>query len=423
MVRSANSNQIVTSKNSMPTGAKTQKRSEGKNGGMRVILALACVVVIVAGLKAAATLFIPVLMGLFLAILSLPILNWIDGKGLPRPLAVLMTVAIDLLIIGGIALIASGVIPDFQKKGGEYADKLRKQAYSFSESMDQNIQKIAGLWNENESGNPGEDEILIPAQPPIPTFKELLNRYWDSNRIVDMIGGVDVVSRFTSLASTSFFVMVIMIFILSESGRYGRKVKDVIRVRGPDLRRFQNSSRDIQKYLAIKTGASALTGILAGLVCKAFDVDFPILWGLVAFLFNYIPAIGSIIAAIPSVILSLIDNGFWPAMGVLLCYLIINVTIGNFLEPMLLGDRFDISTTVVILSVILWGYIWGPVGMFLAVPLTMVIKVMLDNSPDLRWISVLIGGGRDEFHERTIPNPASGDEQPSLSEEILGGEE
>ncbi len=402
----------------MATVSKTRKRPQTSNGGMRVLMALACVIIIVAGLKAASALFIPVLMGLFLAILSLPILNWIDGRGLPRPLAVLMTVAIDLLIIGGIALIASGVIPDFQKKGGEYADKLRKQAYTFSESMDQQIQKLAGLWHDE--GIPGEGEELVSTKPQIPTFKELLNTYWDSNRIVATIGGVDVVSRFTSLASKSFFVMVIMIFILSESGRYGRKVRDVIRVRGPDLRRFQTSSRDIQKYLAIKTGASALTGILAGLSCKIFDVDFPVLWGLVAFLFNYVPAIGSIVAAIPPVMLSMVDNGFWPAMGVLACYLVINVAIGNFLEPMFLGDRFGISPTVVILSVMLWGYIWGPVGMFLAVPLTMGVKVMLDNSPDLRWISILIGSGGDELSGVDEPPDAKKDSEESLSEELLG---
>lgn len=383
---------------------------------MRVLLALACVVIIVAGLKAASALFIPVFMGLFLAVLSLPILNWVNRHGVPRPVAVLLTVAIDLLIIGGIALIASGVIPDFQKKGGEYADKLRKQVYSFSESMDEHLQEIAGLWNGSNSQTEGPDHTA--ANPKIPTFKELLNRYWDSNRIVAAIGEVDVVSRFTSLTSKSFFVMVIMIFILSESGRYGKKVRDVIRVRGPDLRRFQSSSRDIQKYLAIKTAASALTGVLAGLACRVFDVDFPVLWGLVAFLFNYVPAIGSIVAAVPPMILSLIDNGFWPAMGVLFCYLIINVSIGNFLEPMLLGDRFGISTTVVILSVMLWGYIWGPVGMFLAVPLTMVIKVMLDNSPELRWISVLIGGGSDELSGYQRPK-RPGKEIASLSEEFL----
>jgi len=118
-----------------------------------------------------------------------------------------------------------------------------------------------------------------------------------------------------------------------------------------------------------------------------------VLWGLVAFTFNYIPAIGSILAAIPAVILALILHGVWPALGVLLCYLAINIALGNFLEPMVLGNRFGISTVVVILSVLFWGYVWGPVGMFLAVPLTMMVKVMLDNSNDLRWLSVMMGKG------------------------------
>jgi len=151
---------------------------------------------------------------------------------------------------------------------------------------------------------------------------------------------------------------------------------------------------EIQKYLGIKTAVSMVTGILAWLVCTIFGIDFPILWGLVAFTFNYIPAIGSLLAAIPPILLALIlyDN-IWPAVGVLIGYLAINVTLGNFLEPMVLGNRFGISTVVVILSVLFWGYVWGPVGMFLAVPLTMMVKVMLDNSTDLRWLSVMMGKG------------------------------
>ncbi|MCL4109297.1 UNVERIFIED_CONTAM: hypothetical protein GTU68_019725 [Idotea baltica] len=187
-----------------------------------------------------------------------------------------------------------------------------------------------------------------------------------------------------------------MIFVLAESGGFSQKLKDVIHVRGPDLRGFQNSSRDIGKYLTIKTGVSALTGLLAWGSCSALNVEFPEMWGLVAFLFNFIPAIGSIIAAIPPILLALIESGFWPAFGVLICFLVINVAIGNFLEPMLLGDRFGISTVMVIFSVLVWGYIWGPVGMFLAVPLTMMIKVLLDSSHDLRWISVLMGKKSDE---------------------------
>ena len=129
-----------------------------------------------------------------------------------------------------------------------------------------------------------------------------------------------------------------------------------------------------------------------------------------AFLFNYIPAIGSILAGLPPVLLALILHGFWPALGVMGCYLVINVMIGNFLEPMLLGDRFGISTVIVILSVLFWGFVWGPVGMLLAIPLTMLVKVMLDNSSDLRWISALMGKG---VPEAGIEEESNSDESDS----------
>ena len=330
------------------------------------------------------------------------------------------TVLIDLLFLFVIVFLLSGVIGDLQSKSTEYAERMRKQAAHFSTSMDQQIARFGGFWTR------AGDEILpgttpaaevSPAVPDadspsitlgsdtdlstvldasFPTFQELFERYWDSNRLVTMIGQFDVFSRFTSLASQSIFALIVMIFILSESGRYAHKVRDVLRVKGPDLSLFQNTSRDIQKYLAIKTVASAVTGILAAISCIIFRVDFPLLWGLVAFLFNYVPAIGSIFAAVPPVILALIMHGFWPASGVLGCYLVINFTIGNFLEPIFLGDRFGISTVIVVLSVLFWGFIWGPVGMLLAVPLTMLVKVMLDNNSDLRWISAFMGKGHAE---------------------------
>lgn len=400
----------------------TQSRKQS-GSGLRVLLSLASVVVIVMGLKASAALFIPVMMGLFLALLSLPILNWLDERGLPRPLAVVATVLIDLLFLFVIVFLLSGVIGDLQSKSTEYAERMRKQAAQFSTSMDQQIARFGSFWtragDEVLPGTASAPDSVPEAEPApgaipsaitlgsgsdlstvldasFPTFQELFERYWDSNRLVAMIGQFDVVSRFTSLASQSIFALIVMIFILSESGRYAHKVRDVLRVKGPDLSLFQNTSRDIQKYLAIKTVASAVTGILAAISCIIFRVDFPLLWGLVAFLFNYVPAIGSIFAAVPPVILALIMHGFWPAAGVLACYLVINFGIGNFLEPIFLGDRFGISTVIVVLSVLFWGFIWGPVGMLLAVPLTMLVKVMLDNNSDLRWISAFMGKGHAE---------------------------
>jgi AI-2 transport protein TqsA len=383
----------------------TQSRKQA-GSGLRVLLSLASVVIIVMGLKFSAPLFIPVMLGLFFAMLSLPILNWLDDRGLHRPLAVLATILIDLFLLFLVVFLLSGVMGNLQSKSAEYAERLRTQAAEFSETMDHQIARLGSFWTRSGEGiketeaapeglipNLGGEELAGVLDGSFPTFQELFERYWDSNRLVAMIGQFDVVTRFTSLASQSIFALIVMIFILSESGRYAHKVRDVLREKGPDLSLFQNTSQDIQKYLAIKTAASAVTGILAAVSCVVFRVDFPLLWGLVAFLFNYVPAIGSIFAAVPPVILSLILNGFWPAAGVLGCYLVINFTIGNFLEPIFLGERFGLSTVIVILSVLFWGFIWGPVGMLLAVPLTMLVKVMLDNNSDLRWISAFMGKG------------------------------
>ncbi len=417
----------------MPEIQHSRKQS---GSGLRILLSLASVVVIVMGLKASAAVFVPVMMGLFLALLSLPILNWLDDRALPRPLAVVATVLIDLLFLFVIVFLLSGVIGDLQSKSADYAERMRKQAANFSTSMDEQIARFGSFWTRTgEESLPGVtpgsavegaaekglspvavtpaagNDLSTVLDTSFPTFQELFERYWDSNRLVAVIGQFDVVSRFTSLASQSIFALIVMIFVLSESGRYAHKVRDVLRVKGPDLSLFQNTSRDIQKYLAIKTVASAVTGILAAVSCIIFRVDFPLLWGLVAFLFNYVPAIGSIFAAVPPVILALIMHGFWPAAGVLACYLAINFSIGNFLEPIFLGDRFGISTVIVVLSVLFWGFIWGPVGMLLAVPLTMLVKVMLDNNSDLRWISAFMGKGHADPLEEECPG-AGGTELP-----------
>ncbi len=354
--------------------------------GFKVLLSLACVVVIVAGLRAASEMLIPIILGLFLAVLSLPILNWLDRRGVPRPIAVILTILFDVMILLGLVFVASGVIPEFQGKRLEYAELLRDRVGSFSDWADAQLMSLSGF--ADKFGEKGAED-----QPQIWTFNELFNRYWDSKLIIDFIGQTEVVGRLTALLSRSFFVLVIMTFILAESGRYPGKLRQVLRAKGPDLRRFRNSSMEIQKYLGIKTAVSMVTGFLAWLVCTLFEVDFPVLWGLVAFTFNYIPAIGSILAGLPPVMLALILHGVWPAVGVMVCYLAINVALGNFLEPMVLGNRFGISTVMVILSVLFWGYVWGPVGMFLAVPLTMMVKVMLDNSNDFRWLSVMMGKG------------------------------
>ena len=157
---------------------------------------------------------------------------------------------------------------------------------------------------------------------------------------------------------------------------------------------FNESSRirdAIIYYMSLKTVVSLFTGILAGVLVKALNVDYPVLWGLIAFFFNYVPNIGSFIAAVPPVLLALIQYDFKWAMVMAIGYAAINGIIGNFVEPRMMGKGLGLSTLVVFLSLVFWGWVLGPVGMLLSVPLTMIVKIALENFEQTRWLAILLG--------------------------------
>ena len=140
----------------------------------------------------------------------------------------------------------------------------------------------------------------------------------------------------------------------------------------------------------IKTAVSAVTGTVVGLWVAALGLDFALLWGLVAFLLNFIPNLGSIIAAIPAVLLAMVQFGPGRAAVIAAGYLVVNIVFGSVVEPMLMGRRLGLSTLVVFASLVFWGFVWGPVGMLFSVPLTMVVKIALENSKDFRWVAVML---------------------------------
>ena len=147
--------------------------------------------------------------------------------------------------------------------------------------------------------------------------------------------------------------------------------------------------------------------MLAWLACWLIGVEFPVIWGLLAFLLNYIPTIGSIAAGIIPSLVALVQLGPGWAVAVALCYIGINSLLGSFIEPVLLGNRFGLSTVMVLVSVLFWGWVWDAVGMFLAVPLTMMIKIMMEQSDDFRWVSVLISQNapEDDREKESEPEP------------------
>ena len=345
---------------------------------MRILITTACAVVLVGGLKLAQDFFVPILLAAFIATVSFPILAWLRRHKVPRFIAVLLTVLVDFAFLSGVVLIASSLVGDLETK---WQDKY----YGI---MNQRIEETsASAVTVLERFNVEDAEEKVTAYG-TSKLQEQLSDTFSIEKVLNL--GTGVAWKVMSFLGATFIVLILTVFMLSEARMFGRRMTAILEARGPNLQRLMSSTSNVQRYLAIKTLISLVTGVLAGFLCWAAKLDFFLLWGIVAFAMNFIPVLGSIIAGVPPMILAFLVGGAPSALVIGIGYVSINVFLGNFLEPMLMGRRFGLSTLVVLISVLFWGYVWGPVGMLLAVPLTMVIKVMLDNSDDLRWLAVAI---------------------------------
>ncbi len=219
-------------------------------------------------------------------------------------------------------------------------------------------------------------------------------------QIRDLIDPTQVMSLaaglFTGLGgllANSFLIFIMVIFLLLEVSTIPTKMQVAFRDRGKAVGRFKQLGSSINHYLVIKTWISLLTGVVAGVLCWAIGVDFALLWGLLAFLLNYVPNIGSIIAAVPPVLLALVQLGPGRALAVLIGYVLINNILGNFVEPRFMGEGLGLSAFAVLLSLVFWGWVLGPVGMLLSIPLTMAVKIGMEEHTSTRWLALLLGSG------------------------------
>ena len=354
------------------------KNQKQKNTPVHLLVTVACAVIVIGGMKLAQSFFIPILLAAFIATISFPITGWLRKNRVPRSIAVLLTVLIDFAFLIGIILICISLLGDLETKWQDtYYPALTQR-------IDEASEATVGLLEKFDV----KDARMKVEAYGLSNIQEQFTGKESMVKLLDL--GTDVAWKALSFLGTTFMVLVLTIFMLSEARMFGRRADAILDARGPNFQRILLATSDIQRYLAIKTLVSLATGILAGFLCWAARLDFFLLWGILAFALNFIPVLGSIIAGVPPLILALLVHGGPSAMAIAIGFISINVFLGNFLEPMLMGRRFGLSTLVVIVSVLFWGYVWGPVGMLLGVPLTMVLKVMLDNSDEFRWLSVAI---------------------------------
>ena len=201
---------------------------------------------------------------------------------------------------------------------------------------------------------------------------------------------INIIGSIGSFLSKLLLIVIGVAFILAESKSFQTKLRVIFRNNAKKLEHFNLFSFNIQKYFVVKSFTSFLTGFIITLVLMFFGVDYPILWGVIAMLFNFIPVVGSIIASIPAILLTFMNLDLNTTIWVIILYVVINISISNILEPKLMGKELGLSPLIIFFSLIFWGYILGIVGMFLAVPITMTLKIAFDSNSSTHWLGILM---------------------------------
>ncbi len=336
-------------------------------------------------LKLTQAVLVPFVLACFLTAALYPLIRWMN-RYIPSWLSLLLLLGLFGFLILSDALIFLFNLEEITQKAPQYNQRIQKLFHDLTKFGEQ--YGIQAPWKK-----------ISPEQ----AIRWLLS-----------ILGTWISSLFLILGQ-ALLVVFFMIFLLVESQQFERKIRVAFTTDESQalLASVYSINEKIQRYMVTKTFISLLTGLMTSLATYLLGVDFPVLWGIIAFLLNYIPNIGSIVAVIPPVLIALLqkEQGYALALATLAILTTIQMVIGNLLDPHLTGDSLDISPLVVFLSLVFWGWLWGVIGMILAVPLTVVIKVFCEHTPTLRPFAILIGGEP----RTTLPPSSTPSEKPPSS--------
>ena len=337
-----------------------QKNSS--QGGIRFLIIAAALVIVIEGINQAQSYLVSFLIAVFLAIIGTPPVLWLERKRIHSVVAVLLVmagIASILLIAGGIV---GASISSFYTELPVYQTRLQEQ-----------VSAVLSLLAAK--GIRGMDKVLLGLANP--------------GVVMDMTASL--LAGLASALSNIVLILLTVAFILFEASSFPVKLRTVLGDPQQVFPQFTKFVGDIERYMIIKTLISLATGILIGILLFILGVDFPVLWGFLAFLLNYVPNVGSTLAAIPAVLLTIIQFGIGRAIITAAGYMAINFILDNLIETKLMGRKLGLSTLVVFLSLIFWGSLLGPVGMILCIPLTMTLKFACENNKGTQWIAVWLG--------------------------------
>jgi predicted PurR-regulated permease PerM len=334
-----------------------------KNQISYYFVVMASVIIVLAGIKSASEIIVPFLLSLFLAIILLPTYNFFNKKGLPDILSLTIVISGFILVMLLVVKLIGSSITDFNANIDNYSDKLSLYYSSL---------------------------VVMASKIGIELSVDELSNIIHSKEIMSFI--TKIMQSMGSMFTNGFVVLLTVIFMLLESRHFKAKV-ELLSNKSEALSHLNKISSQIKEYMVLKALISILTGAIIWIALSIMGTDYAFLWAVVAFLFNFIPNIGSIIAAIPAVLLTLVQFGAMNALIISSIYVSVNIIIGSVIEPKVMGKGLGLSTLVVFLSLIFWGWLLGLVGMLLSIPLTIMVKIMLNDNSNTRWISILLGTG------------------------------
>ena len=335
-------------------------------GPISLLVAAAALVIVIGGLKMAAPVVVPFLLAAMLATVLMPPLNWLTRRRVPLPVAMVLLPLGLVLIWLPLAAILGSSFDDFYTALPEYQERVQAMVGS------------ATGWLQGKGIDTGRTPV-----------HDLLNPAAALGFVRQIGGGIG-----TALANF-FLIFLTVVFIMLEASGFPEKVRRALGDRTDVQGSFHEFSQRLQEYMRIKTVVSLLTGGTIAIWLWLVGLDFPLLWGVLAFLLNYVPNIGSFIAAVPAVLLAMVALDPTGVVLVLAGFVVVNMVFGNVLEPKMMGKGLGLSTLVVFLSLVFWGWVLGPVGMLLSGPLTMAVKIAAESDARTRWFAVLLGPGHD----------------------------
>lgn len=325
-------------------------------------LTVAAFLIIIGIAMYASSIITPVLLALFITIICAQPIRWLEKRKVPNGFAVLIVLLVILLFFFGMAELIGQSVSQFSRDIPQYESRLSElTSYLFntlhSMGFEISLDKMENLIN------PGK----------IMNFTTSL------------------LSALGSLMGNMILILFIIVFMLLELNSFSVKVNAIINTSVGSVSYFKRIDKSIRQYLGLMTIMSFLTGLFVWIALTIIGVKYAILWALLAFALNFIPNIGSIMAGIPAIIFALIQLGGGGALWTLGSYVVINMTIGSIIQPQIMGKGLGLSTLVVFISLIFWGFVFGTIGMFLSVPLTMVVKIILEQKESTKWIAIMLG--------------------------------